>query len=335
ALLLINCSGQESQIIQDYLQELSDSNQFNGNVLVIKSDTSLYRQSFGFAKGNRAEKLTEHHLFQIGSIYKEFPAVAIMQFEEKGLLSLEDSLSHFLPELPLWASDIQIKHLLQYSSGLPLIDWSALFQGDEKVSLELVLMQLKNVEELEFFPGSDYLYSNYNPMLLIRVIEQLADMGFKQYLEQHIFIPYGIDGIVLANQFPFTDTPSEIFAAPFNEYYQEDHLAYELPSICASLNGIQQWFEKLDNFQIITEKSVKRLSEEVIEGTNIQSPLGRADWEGNELQLHLHHGSTGNYECLVRHYKSKEVMIILLTNRKQRNLHSIADRIYHFLNKPN
>ncbi|WP_017731586.1 hypothetical protein [Nafulsella turpanensis] len=70
------------------------------------------------------------------------------------------------------------------------------------------------------------------------------------------------------------------------------------------------------------------LSEEAMEGDNIQSPLGRCDWEGDDIQLHLHHGSTENYEGLVRNYKQNGLMIILLTNQEHKNLYDIADNIY-------
>jgi hypothetical protein len=73
---------------------------------------------------------------------------------------------------------------------------------------------------------------------------------------------------------------------------------------------------------------VKQLSEEAIQGNNIQAPLGRVDWESDDLKLHLHHGSSQSYECLVRNYKEDRLMIILLTNQKHGNLHDIADKIH-------
>ena len=55
--------------------------------------------------------------------------IGIFQGKEEGLLSLEDNLSLFIPHLPEWANTIKVKNLLQYSSGLPKIDWDSYFQS--------------------------------------------------------------------------------------------------------------------------------------------------------------------------------------------------------------
>ena len=89
-----------------------------------------------------------------------------------------------------------------------------------------------------------------------------------------------------------------------------------------------QWFSQLDDFEIVTKASMQQLSEEAIRGNNIQAPLGRCDWEDDDIELRLHHGSHVSYECLVRHHKQDSLIIILLTNQKHRNLHNIADTIY-------
>ena len=53
-------------------------NIINGNVLVIQNDEVVYEKSFGFADPEQKTKLNTETKFLIGSIYKEFPGVAIM-----------------------------------------------------------------------------------------------------------------------------------------------------------------------------------------------------------------------------------------------------------------
>lgn len=321
------CFQPKADSINSYFEQLHTDQAFNGNVLIVQSDSIIYKNSFGFAKGDKSEKLTESHLFQVGSIYKEFPAVAIMQLKERGLLTLDDKLAYLVKGLPDWTSQITVKQLLQYSSGLPLVDWNSLFQEEGTVSLKLVLNKIHAIKKLEFTPGSDYLYSNYNPFMLIQIIEAVSQLDYEQYLAKHIFVPYNITGVITTNHYRYINTKDHSFAYPFNEDFEEDGMTYELPSICASTQGMYQWLKLVDNFEIVSAASVKQLSEVAITGDNIQAPLGRGDWKDEDLQLHLHHGSTGNYECLVRHYKSEDLYIILLTNQKHRNLHDIADEI--------
>ena len=73
---------------------------FNGNVSVKQYGKKVYERSFGFADGARTKKLQLNHMFDIGSISKEFNGTAIMLLREKGKLNLEDKVSKFLKDLP-------------------------------------------------------------------------------------------------------------------------------------------------------------------------------------------------------------------------------------------
>lgn len=324
ASFLLGCN--QPNDIDTYLSTLHEEGKLNGNVLVIQNDTVLYEKSFGYADGTKKLLLTPEHRFAIGSIYKEFPAVAIMQLREEGLLTLEDRLALFMPHLPEWANTITVRNLLQYSSGLPKINWNAYFQKGIKARQVEIVQELSTLGKLEFEPGTDYLYSNYNPFLLMKIVESLTGMDFKAYVEQKILIPFEIDGVVIKEEYPYKD--ASLMAIPFNDAFEADDIKYEMTTICSSATGMYKWFSLLDNFKISTKESMLQLSQEAIQGDNIQAPLGRCDWTDDDIRLHLHHGSSGNYECLVRNYKQEELIVILLTNQKHRNLHAIADNIY-------
>lgn len=323
ATLLLACN--QPHDIHSYLTELHENGELNGNVLVIQNDSVLYEHSFGYAEGNKEHLLTPAHRFALGSIQKEFPGVAIMQLKEDGLLALDDSLSHFLPHLPAWANKIQVINLLQYSSGLPHVDWDAYFKKGV-ANQRMIVQALSKLEELEFEPGTDYLYSNYNPMLLESIVESLTGMKFKEYMEKHMIIPYDIEGLVVKEEYPYQD--ASLMAIPFSKDFKVDDYEAEVTIVCSSAKGMYNWFKLLDNFKIISRESMKQLSEEVMPGEYVQSPLGQCDWNGNDIELHFHHGNSQNYESLVRHYKKDGLLIILMTNLDNENLYDIADNIY-------
>jgi hypothetical protein len=319
---------QRPETLNDYFQELSAEGRFNGNVLVVQHDTVRFQKSYGYANHTKSDSLTRDHLFAIGSIQKEFPAVTLMHLEEKGLVSLDDPISSYLNGLPAWSDRITVRHLLQYSSGLPTVDWEKYF-GEGPPNEERVLEDLASLKELAFAPGRDYLYSNYNNFLQVRIIEAVAQTNFDTYFNQEILRDAGIEGILLKPGFPFSG--QEPFAMPFNDAFEPDDLQYALETAVATTEGLYHWFKAVDNYKILSEESVRKLSREAIEGDNIQAPLGRADWENDSLKLHLHHGSSHNYEALVRHHVTEDLYIILLTNRKKSNLHEIADTLYDIL----
>jgi CubicO group peptidase (beta-lactamase class C family) len=129
---------------------------FNGNVLVSKNDKIIYASSFGFTDASKKNRLTKDSRLHLGSITKEFSAAALLQLEEKGKLKLSDPVSKFIPELPAWANEVTIKDLLQYTSGIPNVNW-------KKIKNDKDLFDgLMSVEKLDFKPGTDYDYNNNN-----------------------------------------------------------------------------------------------------------------------------------------------------------------------------
>ncbi|PKF73882.1 serine hydrolase domain-containing protein [Chryseobacterium sp. PMSZPI] len=92
---------------------------FNGNVLVVKNNTIIYKKSFGFTDETKQTELNNKSIFNPGSIAKEFDAVSIMILVERGLLNLDDPIPKFNLGLPKWSEKVTIRHLINYASGIP------------------------------------------------------------------------------------------------------------------------------------------------------------------------------------------------------------------------
>ncbi len=303
----------------------------NGNVLIAKNDSVIFRRSYGFADPDKTRLLTADHQFAMGSIQKELTAVAIMHLYEDGALQLDDSLSQYFPDFPRWADSVTLRHLLQYSSGLPVIEWDQYFLSGKVPNQQHLVDGLQFLPGLAFSPGTDYLYSNYNPFLLERIVELVSGLEFCIFTQEELFYPHDLNGFQFKHRYPFSDT--SLIALPFDDDFNTEDIAYEISTVCATSTGLYQWFRKLDNFSLLSESSMSTLSEVAISGHNIQAPLGRCDWEDGDISLHLHHGSHGNYESLVQGYKQEGLIIVLQTNQKHGNVHDIAEELRRLVKK--
>ncbi|NHN24763.1 beta-lactamase family protein [Flavobacterium jejuense] len=329
----LSYQNQNKDTIDTYLNTLHKEEKLNGNVLIIQNGKTLYEKSFGYTDGSKNTKLSKEYKFNIGSVYKEFPAVSIMQLEQNKLIHLDDKVSKYIPDLPQWSEKVTLKNLLQYSSGLPLINWNQYFSKGNNVTFEDVFKDLQALDTLQFEPGTNYLYSNNNPILLIKIIENVSNMKFEEYLQKHICIPFHLKNIILKEQYPFIDKNK--MAIPFDTHFKEDNYKIAIKNIILTTTArdIASWFEQLDTYKIINKESIKTLSETVITGDNIQSPLGSCTWKNNTIIKHAHHGSSGNYECLVSRFNQDGITIVILTNQKNGNVHEITDTIYKILKK--
>jgi CubicO group peptidase (beta-lactamase class C family) len=331
SITFINCQSHTS--IDSYFKELAADGDFNGNVLIIKNGEKLYENSFGFADASKTVLLTKEYRFGLGSVYKEFPAVSIMQLQEKGLLHIEDKIDTYLKDLPSWASKISIKNLLQYTSGLPKVEWEKYLAKNEKITEEKIKQDLQSIEELNFEPGEDYLYTNHSPQLLSKIVESITKQTFTDYVIENLFIPFSLNTAVIPKGFPFVD--KNLMAIPFNEANEEDSWNVALPGVMFAFtaNDLYQWINNLHAYKIINQKSIKFLSEEADFFGNIQAPLGFVEWKNNKIIEHSHHGESGNYECMVRRFNNdKDVLtIIVQANQKHGNVIDISDDIKSIL----
>lgn len=321
-------SCQQTNIV-DYVQQQYEKGELNGNVLVVKGDSVLYEKSFGIAHPETKEQLTAAHRFSIGSIYKEFPAVAVMQLSEKGSLKTDDKISNYLSDLdlPTWTSSITIQQLFNYTSGLPKVSWEHYVDNKIPITEQLLLKDLRKVEELVFKPGTDYLYSNYNPLLLTLIVEKVTGQSFEDYVQQHIFKPAKMTDSYFGKAMPYKN--EVLPAIAFDKDYNFDPFTNREAKFLMlfTAKDLYQWLYHLHSYQLLSKASIKFLSER--EGS--QSPLGILEWDGDQLEVHHHHGEQGNYESVIRYYPKDDLYIVILKNQKYFNVMDMADEIHNIV----
>ncbi len=105
----------------DYDRMLLDQFKPDGTgcaALVAKDGQVIYSKAFGMANLELNVPMQTDMVFRIGSITKQFTAIAILQLMEQGKLSLQDDITKFIPDYPTQAYTITIEHLLTHTSGI-------------------------------------------------------------------------------------------------------------------------------------------------------------------------------------------------------------------------
>src|SRR5690606_18058045 len=102
-------------------------------------------------------------IFNTGSVSKQFTAMGIVRLEEEGKLSFDDDVRKYIPELPDFGEKITIRHMLHHTSGLrslhTLFGLAGWRDDDSRTNADLNRIILTQ-EDLNFSPGSEYLYCN-------------------------------------------------------------------------------------------------------------------------------------------------------------------------------
>ncbi|NQZ90009.1 MAG: beta-lactamase family protein [Colwellia sp.] len=154
--------------------------EFNGSVLIGNSKEVLYYERVGYRDLKKTEALTDKHLFNPGSITKEFTTLAIMKLVDDGKLNYQDKLASYLPTLPKWAQKVTVQHVMTHTSGLPRINWIVGIESSD------VHQQLMAIKKLAFKPGEGFLYGNLNLVMRVYLVEAITEMSYQDYLKQEI-----------------------------------------------------------------------------------------------------------------------------------------------------
>jgi CubicO group peptidase (beta-lactamase class C family) len=98
----------------------ADDQQFNGTVLVAEKGKVIFKKGYGMANMEWGIPNAPDTKFRLGSITKQFTAMAVMQLVQKGKLKPEGKITDYLPDYPQASgSKTTIHHLLTHTSGIP------------------------------------------------------------------------------------------------------------------------------------------------------------------------------------------------------------------------
>jgi uncharacterized protein YbbC (DUF1343 family)/CubicO group peptidase (beta-lactamase class C family) len=176
--------GAVDSIIQ---QAIADGN-IPGAVLIVGHDGKLvYRKAYGHrALEPRREPMTLDTIFDMASLTKVIvTTTAVMQLVERGKVRLNDPVAKYLPQFAQnGKEDITIRQLLVHFSGLaPDLDLKTPWTGKETA------YQMAVAQTLEEAPGSEFVYSDINFIVLGALVEQVSGEPLNQYADRNIFAP--------------------------------------------------------------------------------------------------------------------------------------------------
>ena len=200
-------------------------------VLVVRHDSVLFERGYGLANLERAEPITPDTRFLLGSVSKQFTALAVMILADRGRLRYDAPIATYLPEFSGRAGRITVEELLHHQGGLPeyeqlfvdrgLVDrdWPrsvttppSRFEPTAPDALDL----LARADSLEFAPGSRFEYSNSGYMVLAQIVARVSGQRFADFLRENVFAPLGMRETVLYDE----RRPAELPPKPGGDPYE-------------------------------------------------------------------------------------------------------------------
>ena len=210
--------------VDEIFSEINSNTSPGCSVGVIENGELIHKAGYGLANMELGIQLDGSHVHRVGSVSKQFTAMAVLLLAEEGKISLTEEIRTYLPELREYGSRVTVNAMLGHVAGMA--DYDYVTDGDNSVlspgaNIQSVAggpFRLGNEDYLtiqEFYDvvkrvplrypsNQQYQYSNLAYFLLSMLVEEVSGQSLRDYSDENIFQPLGM------SQSFFSDEPTEI-----------------------------------------------------------------------------------------------------------------------------
>ena len=296
-------------------------------VLVAKSGNILFQKGFGNANLELSVPVIPESVFRIGSITKQFTAVAILQLVEQEKIALNDSIQKFIKNYHPKGKTITIENLLTHTSGIKAYE-----EIDAKIpnairvdfSPETLIDSLDKLP-LEFVPGSKYKYCNSNYFLLGKIIEEVSGKKYQTYLQEDIFSRIGLTSTSYDNPDIIIKDRVNGYTNFSGEYKNAGFISmstvYSAGALLSNVKDLYRWHQALKNGELLKNETWQKAISpfRLADGKLSEYGYGFFIKDENNVKSIGHGGAIDGFRAVEIFYPDKDLYIALLCNSDQDN----------------
>ncbi|WP_396195503.1 serine hydrolase domain-containing protein [Flavobacterium sp.] len=310
-----------SEKIEALIQpEIKDKNGPGGVFMVAKKGEIIYQNAFGKANLELEVPLTTDYVFQIGSMTKQFTAVAIMMLQEQGKLNTNDLLSKYIPDFPA-GDKITIHHLLTHTSGIK--DFTKMKSikdiAQKEMTPKMMVDFFKN-EPVDFLPGERFDYNNSGYVVLGYLLEIISGMSYEDFIETNIFQKIGMTQSGYATDRQVILKRASGYQKKETGYVNKTVINYSVPfasgAIMSTLKDMLKWQMALNNNTLLNKENTQKLFDNYLlnNGEAINYGYG---WHLKKINNSLsreHGGSIFGYKSMGVYLPNEAIYVLGFTN---------------------
>jgi len=173
------------------IQKMESDNIVGVSAAIIIDGSVIWKNGFGYADKENKVPMTVNTVVSIASVTKTFTALALMQLHEKGLIDINQPLTHYLPQFkPKTRGEnlkqLTIKSVITHSSG---IQTDVLNNSDLATGKYTDVLGYVNETYLLYPPGMVEAYSGAGYNILGHLIKEVSKLDYPDYIQKNIFTP--------------------------------------------------------------------------------------------------------------------------------------------------
>jgi CubicO group peptidase (beta-lactamase class C family) len=292
-------------------------------VLVLKGGKPLLRKGYGMADLEQGTKITPESVFRIGSITKQFTAVAILQLVEQGKVALSDPITKFLPDYPTQGKTITVEHLLTHTSGIQsYTDKPEFLEAMRRDMTPQQIMEAVQNDPMQFDPAAQFRYNNSGYILLGMIIEKVSGMPYAECMEKNLFpragltaTLYGDTGKIVRNRVPGYTRNGDSFA---NANFLSMTLPYSAGALLSTVDDLGRWHAALVAGKVVDRKLLDAAWRPYKLASGEEASYGYGWGVGSVLgeKVIQHGGGINGYTSHEMWVPEHDVYVTILTNNE-------------------
>lgn len=303
------------QRLQQQAQAYFDNGRFNGAVLVARDGKPILNQGYGMANFEWNIPVTPDTRFRLGSITKQFTAMAVMLLEQDGKLKTSDPVCKFIDPCPAAWQPVTLHHLLTHTAGIPNFTSFPDYQKTMALpSPPAATIARFRDRPLDFAPGEKMSYSNSGYLLLGAVIEKVSGQSYEAFVRTRIFQPLGMRDTGY-------DHPAEVLPRRASGYEHSGRklenasfIDMTIPHAAGALYSttldLLKWDQALSAGKLLTPEQYQRYF--TAEKNNYAYGWNVVTRDGFEQQMHG--GGINGFATMIMRAPAQHLLVVTLSN---------------------
>lgn len=345
--LLFSMLSSEGQIQVKQADHLLDSvfpkDQPGIAVAIVKDGKTVFSNGYGLSNTITKTKITPATNFNIASLTKQFTAAGILYLQEKGLLDIDKTISHYFPDMIRSVSEkMTIRQLLTHSSGITdHYDLVQVEKGKHGYARQ-VYEAVKNKDSFYFTPGSSFRYSNTAYCLAGLILEKISGKTYRDFIRQAFFLPLSMDHSTVWGEHEniynaATGYDKDSTSGQFIKSQAEEHVFFSTEgdgAIYTSVNDYVKWFQSLQHASILNRKDIA-LARSIQNPVPNQKGVGYGyGWFVNTRQqpVYIYHsGDNGGFRTYSFSIPELNYLVVIFANRSDIDIERVVMQINQLL----
>jgi CubicO group peptidase (beta-lactamase class C family) len=290
---------------------------------VVKGNDTLLLKGYGKADVEWNIPMPADAMFEIGSITKQFTAVALLQLRDAGKLSLDDDITKWLPDFDTRGNKLTLRRLLDHTSGIKGLTEMPEFgnlSSNSRFPRDSAYALIKRYP-FEFATGEAQIYNNSAFWLLGLVVEKASGGTYEDYVEKKLFEPLGMKRSMYCNSSENVERRAHgyqvqngaIRRAPTNVHTWP----FSAGSLCSTAGDLVTWLKALHGGKVLSAKSYAEMTtpSKLNDGTPLRYGMGISvgkDIRG--LNFIGHGGGIAGFTSEAVWYPDAQAAIVVLLN---------------------